>query len=1179
MITIRKWIGAAIAGGLLVFTTISGFAQGVLINEVVSSNAGGLMDQEGDSPDWLELFNTGPGPVNLGGYGLSDNPDEPFRWVFPDRTLNAGEHLLVFASGKDLRDPPLTWNTVIDWGDRWRYLIPDAGTPDQWRRPDFNDGGWQEGPSGFGFGDNDDNTILPATISVFLRCSFQIDDPSQVRSALFHIDYDDAFVAYLNGTEIARGNIGTAGVPPAYNQPADNANHEAKMYQGGRPESFAVNDISSLLQVGRNVLAIQVHNQSLGSSDLTAIPFFTLGYVAIQGQTAVSPYLDLPVQSLHTNFSIKSEGETLCLSAPGGTLVDSVATGPIPVNLSLGRRTDGESGWVLFSLPTPGAPNSGPSYLPFRGGDVRFSPAGGYFNQAQSVALGSDNPGDSIYYTTDGSEPGPGSALYRQPIAISATKTLRARILRKHEYPGQIRNQTYLIGRRHDLPVVSLSTAPGNLWNIDTGIYVMGRNANQDFPHHGANFWNDWERPANIQIWEASGEQVIDLNIGIKIFGGWSRGHPQKSLSLYSRKEYGEEYFRHQIFPEKPVSEFKSLVLRNSGNDFNNTMFRDGLLTTITAPLEVDHQAFRPAVLYINGEYWGIQNIREKVNEHFLAANHKADPDQIDLLEGSGSVVTGEGQHYAELISFLTSNNLADDINYHWVADRIDVENYARYLIAQIFIDNTDWPGNNIKFWRERSEQGKWRWIIYDTDFGFGPWNVNRYTNNTLAFALEPNGPAWPNPPWSTLLFRKLVENIGWREYFLNTFADHLNTSFLPQVVGRKIEEMSAAISNEIPSHMQRWSGDLNAWNRRVADLKTFAQNRPSHVRQHIMQQFGITRTFEIRLDVNNPTAGRIRLNGIHPPSYPWSGTYFEGIPVMVTAQPEPGFRFARWEGGINSTQGSISLPMTTGYQLVAVFEEDEAFEGTMVINEINYNSRKNADSGDWIELYNGSNQEVDLSAWEIRDDEDAHRFELPAGTRLGVGEYLVVCRNLAEFRGHFPEVQNSIGELSFGLSSDRDCIRLFDGSSKLIDSICYTSAPPWPVEPNGMGPSLALGNPFYDNASPVNWFASYPHGSPGRANDRITGLEEGPALAEFSSYPNPFSGATTIRFLLQKPDAVRLGVYDVSGREIVQLIDRPLSSGYHEVVFDHRGAGAGILIARLSTSQGVLTRKLMFHP
>jgi hypothetical protein len=429
------------------------------------------------------------------------------------------------------------------------------------------------------------------------------------------------------------------------------------------------------------------------------------------------------------------------------------------------------------------------------------------------------------------------------------------------------------------------------------------------------------------------------------------------------------------------------------------------------------------------------------------------------------------------------------------------------------------------------------------------------------------------------LLFRKLIINPDFRRYFINTFADHLNTSFQPSTVTPKINSLAEKIRSEIPFHHARWWGDLNYWNGRIDDLKTFAQNRPGYVRQHILQQFGIARTREVRLDVNNPTAGKIRINSIHPPSYPWSGTYFEGVPVRLTAQPEPGYRFVRWEGGSNSTQDSISLPMTSGYQLVAVFEEDETFEGAVVINEINYNSGKSADSGDWIELYNDSGQEVDLSAWEIRDDDDAHRFELPSGTRLGAGEYLVICRNLEGFKVRFPEVLNSIGDLNYGLSSDSDCVRLFDNSGMLIDSVCYTSAAPWPAEPNGGGPSLALGNPASDNAQAANWYASYPHGTPGRANDRITGLGEGIADADFSSYPNPFSGATTIRFRLQAPDAVRLGIYDVSGREVVSLVNGRLPPGYHEVVFDHRAAGAGILIARLSTSQGVLTRKLLFQP
>ena len=88
----------------------------------------------------------------------------------------------------------------------------------------------------------------------------------------------------------------------------------------------------------------------------------------------------------------------------------------------------------------------------------------------------------------------------------------------------------------------------------------------------------------------------------------------------------------------------------------------------------------------------------------------------------------------------------------------IDIENFIIYQVAQIYFDNTDWPGNNIKFWRP--ENGKWKWILYDTDFGFGIWGNNNYQNNTLSFALQSNGPGWPNPPWSTLLFRRLVQNI-----------------------------------------------------------------------------------------------------------------------------------------------------------------------------------------------------------------------------------------------------------------------------------------------------------------------------------------------------------------------------------------------------------------------------------
>jgi hypothetical protein len=239
----------------------------------MASNTNTLYDEDQDDPDWIELFNEGEQAVNLKGYVLSDSNNV---WEFPNTTIGSKEYLLVFASGKDRNIPPLTWQTIIDIGSDWKYTVPNNTTSASWYLAGYDDSSWPSGQSGFGYGDGDDNTELPSVLSVFLRKNFQIESLNAVQKVILHMDYDDAFVAYINGVEVARANISSEG-PPAYNQAADNYNHEAQIYQGNPPDEFLIDQFAEILQEGENTIAIQVHNHSTGSSDLTAIPFLSIG--------------------------------------------------------------------------------------------------------------------------------------------------------------------------------------------------------------------------------------------------------------------------------------------------------------------------------------------------------------------------------------------------------------------------------------------------------------------------------------------------------------------------------------------------------------------------------------------------------------------------------------------------------------------------------------------------------------------------------------------------------------------------------------------------------------------------------------------------------------------------------------------------------------------------------------
>lgn len=1180
------WI-LVLFGWYVIITSSS--AQGLVINEIMPANATVIPDEDGDFSDWIELYNSGTVPLQLQYYGLSDVDSTFPKWTFPDMILEPDDFLVVFASGKDRDTPPLYWQTLIDWGDEWKYLVPTQEPPPDWNALNFDDQTWNSGKSGFGYGDGDDSTQVPVTMSVYARKKFLIEDTSTLEDAMLHMDYDDSFVAYLNGEEIARGNIGIPGIPPAFNQGADNYNHEALIYRGLPPESFRIDSLRNLIREGENVLAIQVHNHSTGSSDLTAIPFFSIGSNVKPGDGhPVPPLLHIDSPLLHASFKLDAEGESVYLFDPAGTIMDSIAYEQMYTDLSHGRYPDGSGNLCYFLEATPGEPNQTTPYNSISG-EPYFSSPGGLFTTSMTVYLTGQEVDDTIYFTTDGSEPSIFSQKYTLGgIFIGSTTVLRARILEHGKIPGRVVSHTYLINPRNTLPVISLTTSPENLWDYYDGMYVMGPNASQDFPHFGANFWQDWEKPVHIELFEPDGDIGFSIDAGMKIFGGWSRGLPQKSLSLFARSQYGYGTIDYRIFYDKDIDQFEAVVLRNSGNDWNYSMMRDGMMTSLVRKMDIDLQAYRPAEIYLNGEYWGILNIREKINEHFIASNHHVDPDSIDLLEGNGWEIHGSADHYFTMLAFINNNNMQLDENMNVVNSMMETDQFIKYQISQIYFDNRDWPGNNIKFWRPQSETGRWRWIMYDTDFGFGIWNPPNYMFNTLAYALEPNGPEWPNPPWSTFLLRKLMDNNRFRIDFINCFADHLNTTFHPERVKNHILILKQNIQEEMHDHLVRWGGNYSSWENEIQVMINFGNNRVSYIRSHILNQFSLNGTFALNMAINPAYSGKIKVNTIIPERYSWKGLYFDDVPITLLPVPEPGYRFTGWTGSSQSIEYPLVLAVSTDQQITANFEPDGSGLQYIVINEINYNSSDNFDSGDWIEIYNRGDSGRDLAGWILKDSDDDHQFIFPSPTMINADDYLVVCRDDTAFIELNPYVENHVGNFDFGLSSYGDCIRLYDDNLRLVDSVCYGVSSPWPPEPNGAGPSLELINPAVDNSLPENWYVSNTHGTPGAINDSWSPLSiEEPVLSEQNDiylriYPNPFSSFTTIQVILEKQEEVRMTIHDMTGKTISVLFDGKLIRGIHEWTWDAVASSgqkmtSGVYLIKVETENNCLTQRIMY--
>ena len=1147
-----------------VFLLLLGFtfkmqSQTLYFNEVVSSNSI-YQDEYGDYPDWFELYNASSSAISLLNWTCSDDLEEPAKWAFPDISIAPDTYLQVWASAKD-KDVSQSFRTLVNQGDEFRYLLPNEMVPNEWLDLNFDDSVWLEGLSGFGYGDGDDNTFIPAgTSSIFLRKTFTVTDVDNIESLILDLDYDDGFVAYINGVEIARANI--TGLYPAYNAPTL-TDREAQMYLGGLPERFTASNIAGLLQEGENILCVQAHNISSTSSDFTIIPFLSAVYSS-PSNDGISPPAILSLNDIsayHTNFKLSSGGESLYLFDSDGDFVDSLVLPALPANIAVGYSAAQYGDLKYFDQLSPAAVNPGPGYLGISDGTIEFSHPGGLTGPL-SLTLSGVDANSTIHYTLDATLPTEASPVYNGAIAISDNTVIRARVFKEDFLPAQAQTRSYILNASHELPVLLLTADPFDFFDEETGIYMFGNSYQPAYPFFGANFWEDQERPIHFALYQEDGALEADYDAGAKIFGGWSRAQDQRSLSLFARNQYGFNEFDNAFFEDRPHDTYQALVLRNSGNDWGRTMMRDAVLTGLMKGADLECQAYRPMVTYFNGEYWGIYNMREKVNEHFLSAKWGVGPDEIDLLEADGSAIHGSNEDYLNLLDFIGSADLSIPANYDLVSSQIDLENYALYQAAQIYFGNTDWPGNNIKY--ARPHGGKWRWILYDTDFGFGTWDEGDFVHNTLGFALEPNGPVWPNPSWATFLFRQLTETIPFRNMFVNRLADEMNSRFLLERVSEHIDSLAGRIESEVPDHFGRWGVfPPGGWLNLVNWMKNFGEMRQPYLKQYVLDEFDLSAYHELNIEITDLSEGWVQVNSLKIEENNWEGDYFQGVPILVTANAKPGYIFSHWEGDIiNSTEASLSIDMFSTMNLRPVFEVNAG--AVIVINEINYNSVDAADTGDWIELYNSSSSDFDLSGWIMKDDDDTHSFSIPQGTIIEGDGYLILTRDQESFDSVFPNSGSLAGDFDFGLSRNGDAVRLYDADSVLVDEVYYLPDAPWPTLADGQGYTLELISPDLDNSLAESWISNNLYGSPHRENTLVNTNNLAEDEFRIVTYPNPFSAQINLGLNMKADATILINLFNHNGQLAEQIKQTHLSAGYHLVTADLSHLPAGVYHAKV---------------
>jgi hypothetical protein len=964
----------------------------ILINEVMSSNSSAFSDENGDFEDWVELYNAGTTEVNLHGYGLSDNPSNPFKWTFGSTTLGAGKFLIVWASGKNRQagtpQPGILREVYSN--------IPGsnlASLLDHWSFPS--------------------NPTESSTVTTLFEAPTNAADnygqrmsawlvPPQTGNYRFWIASDDEGRLSLSTNE-NRANAVTIASVPGWT----NSREWTKFPQQQSADIF--------LQAGQRYYIEALMKEGAGGDNLA------VGWSrpdGVQQRPIPGSHFISGISETHTNFSISAAGEPLQLTAPGGEVVDAVPAVALPRDVSYGRSPTNRQVWQYFSNSTPGAPNGTDGFTEILWDTPGYSAEAGFYTTNFDLHLQAAAPGQTILYTLDGSIPDPANLngktysyknsyprnstdpigplltgsirtlTYSSPIPIRNrtsdpnrlslrnttfdTNTsgyapttpvfkgtiVRSRLVKNGAMPGPVASRSYFVtpegAARYALPVISISADENVFFDHFEGNYTAGRDfeawrasttagANGGSPANYTRRGEYSERPLHLEVFTPGAQQPFSQSLGFRMHGGWSRANPQKSLRLYAKSRYDEaNTMNHPFIPGltgnatgEPITSFRRIALRNSGNDNTRTRIHDAFIQRVVKPLGVDQLGYQPAVHFINGEYWGTINIRERSDRYFIASHHGIPPEDIAMLSNDAQVSEGtqkDREDFIALRNFIAANSMANPANYAIAESQMDMLNFILYNVSQIYANNRDWPHNNIDFWRSNkpgpgpTNDGRWRWVIFDTDFGFG--HSGDHTTNTLLHATNTAN------DWSKVKLRKLLENPGFRNTFINAFADHMSATFRSARVNAVVDEMAATIAPYMPEHAQRWR---NQGSTSTDYIKAFGQGRPASMRQHLSSYFGLSGDASVTLNVSG-RSGHLAINtltlkpgtpGLPNPAapFPWTGIYFRGVPVTVTAIPEPGHRFIGWQQYPTHSGSTITLDPTGGIQLTARFEEIPANE------------------------------------------------------------------------------------------------------------------------------------------------------------------------------------------------------------------------------------------------------------
>ncbi len=672
---------------------------------------------------------------------------------------------------------------------------------------------------------------------------------------------------------------------------------------------------------------------------------------------------------LFARFGISADGETIYLSTPDRTVVDSLTFPALTADVTYGLSSENNTDCFKM-IPSPLAENNGELVEDLT--EPVFSAESGFYKEEFDLEITCPS-GYDIYYTTDGSTPTVNSTKYTGAIKVydcsvnenvysaytniapgtvtppdhlvDKTMVIRAVAINQDGEESAVVTKNYFVGYDNkdavysEMPIVTITTDPDNLFSEDKGIYVLGDTYKnwlngEDYdpslpsyrrPANYANSGKSWEREVSLDIYE-NGELAHSQNVGIRIQGNASRSKRQKNFNVYARSDYGKETFDYKVLPNKEATSYTRFALHaGGGQDAESSQCISAMLEEMSSSPNVSKRTGRPVLVFLDGEFWGLYTLREKLDSTFHEDEFGVNPDDLIQIK-SNEIEEGETADwtlYSNLIKLIKNSDLSDENNYKKLCETIDVDSFIDYYCYEIYIGNYDWPTNNFSLWRTRTideskpyYDGKWRWTLYDLDYSSGQSSQCLYNFDSLAAALEKD-----------YYLKSMLKNDIIKQKFLDRLCYIMNYDFNPDRLNDFIEKYTDLYKEGVALGTKRYALNKNRFDSRMKSFKTFFEKRNDFILNSFIQHLGLNDTFNT-VTIKGSQINKDYLSVDSTPIYSnndWKGYYFTSNPPVLTYKENDVYTFKGFslkEGSSPEelvTESSVSLDFDNGNVEVAV--------------------------------------------------------------------------------------------------------------------------------------------------------------------------------------------------------------------------------------------------------------------